>query len=311
MKPADFKFFLARLAELTLKQRDALLTAMSDEPGDANAIIEARFGDGPICPHCASQDIGRWGSTGGLRRFRCRGCCKTFTALTGTPLAGLHKRQLWLGFASLLIDQASVRSCAKHCCIDITTSFRWRHRFLETPRDTRSAKLRNIVEADETFFLESFKGAGNMPRTPRKRGGTAKKRGLSKEQIPVLIARDRHGGMIDARLPELTAAAIEIVLKPAVDKQVLLVSDGASRYQRVADNAGIKHIGLNASAGERRWGVFHIQNVNSYISRLKEWVRPFKGVATKYLPNYLGWHRLLDGEGERLTPQSCLAAALT
>jgi hypothetical protein len=35
-------------------------------------------------------------------------------------------------------------------------------------------------------------------------------------------------------------------------------------------------------------GAFHIQNVNAYDSRLKEWIRRFHGVATKYLENYVG-----------------------
>jgi len=40
---------------------------------------------------------------------------------------------------------------------------------------------------------------------------------------------------------------------------------------------------------------FHIANVNACHSRLKEWLRPFHGVATKNLPNYLAgaalWRR--------------------
>ena len=59
-----------------------------------------------------------------------------------------------------------------------------------------------------------------------------------------------------------------------------------------------------------RTGVYHIQNVNSYTSRLKDWMRPFKGVATKYLENYLGWNRMLDREVGTMAPAACLAAAL-
>ena len=33
-------------------------------------------------------------------------------------------------------------------------------------------------------------------------------------------------------------------------------------------------------------GVVHL--INAYISRLKDWLRRFKGVATHYLPSYLG-----------------------
>jgi hypothetical protein len=43
----------------------------------------------------------------------------------------------------------------------------------------------------------------------------------------------------------------------------------------------------------------HINNVNAYRARLKEWLRRFHGVATKNLPNYLGWRRTLEALGQR------------
>lgn len=36
------------------------------------------------------------------------------------------------------------------------------------------------------------------------------------------------------------------------------------------------------------------------FNRLKGWMFSFKGVATKYLDNYLGWHRLLDKTNHRM-----------
>lgn len=41
-------------------------------------------------------------------------------------------------------------------------------------------------------------------------------------------------------------------------------------------------------------GAVHIQNVNAYHGRLKQWLNRFHGVATHYLDNYLGWFRSLD-----------------
>jgi len=49
-----------------------------------------------------------------------------------------------------------------------------------------------IVEIDETYFLYSQKGQrGITDRKPRKRGGKSKHRGISHEQVCVLVARDR------------------------------------------------------------------------------------------------------------------------
>ena len=123
MKPQEFRDYLARLGELTADQRRALESAMQGARADAIAIIEARFGDGPFCPHCASQKIRPWGSQGDLKRYRCRDCGRTLKALTGTPLAGLHKRDVWLVYAEALVNHASVRKAAEICGLDKTS---WR-----------------------------------------------------------------------------------------------------------------------------------------------------------------------------------------
>ena len=37
-----------------------------------------------------------------------------------------------------------------------------------------------------------------------------------------------------------------------------------------------------------------MQNVNAYHARLRQWLAPFHGVASRYLSNYLGWRWVLD-----------------
>ncbi len=54
----------------------------------------------------------------------------------------------------------------------------------------------------------------------------------------------------------------------------------------------------------------HINNVNAYHSRLKQWLNRFNGVATNSLPSYLGWRRALEGWGQRLDPPNCIAGAI-
>jgi hypothetical protein len=54
----------------------------------------------------------------------------------------------------------------------------------------------------------------------------------------------------------------------------------------------------------------HINNVNAYHGRLKEWLRPFHSVATKYLDRYLGWRRTIEAVGNDPAPQDWLRSAL-
>ena len=54
----------------------------------------------------------------------------------------------------------------------------------------------------------------------------------------------------------------------------------------------------------------HINNVNAYHGRLKQWLNRFNGVATKNLPNYLGWRRALEAWGDKLEPPSWIKGAI-
>jgi hypothetical protein len=50
--------------------------------------------------------------------------------------------------------------------------------------------------------------------------------------------------------------------------------------------------------------------VNAYHSRLKQWLARFNGVATKNLPNYIGWWRALEAWGGQLSPQTWIKGAI-
>jgi len=202
MRIEDFHHWLSKAIELTPSQLDQALSWFSQRQKKV-AVMTTLNEHNRCCPHCGNNEINRWGNAHGLPRYRCRICHKTFNALTGTPLARLRHREQWMAYSQALIDGVSVRKAAKHCGVDKGTAFRWRHRFLSAIAAAEPSRLHGIVEADETYFLESHKGERHLPRPARKRGGKASKRGLSSEQIPVLIARDRNRITLDAVLPKL------------------------------------------------------------------------------------------------------------
>lgn len=314
MKAQDFRALVEHLGELSEAQRSALVAALASEgsTGEVLSLIETRFAAAPCCGHCRSEAFGSWGHASGLRRYKCRDCGRTFNALTGTPLAQLHRRDAWLDYARALVDGLSLRKAAKQVGVCLETSFRWRHRFLKSASDKRPSAVTGIVEADETFILKSAKGSRQLSgRTPRRRGGKASKPGLSTDEHDcILVVRDRHGVTTDHVLHDLTATTFALHLQPIVAKDALLVSDGRDAYGAFAHDEKILHIPIITSRGEHVYQGFHIQNVNAYHSRLKGWMRRFKGVASWYLPSYLGWRRMIERDGDRLTPRAAFAQAL-
>ncbi len=137
----------------------------------------------------------------------------------------------------------------------------------------KALTVQGIVEADETFIRKSAKGSKRLVGRAARKRGTPAKAGLSSDDYaPVLIVRDRHGATTDQVMPDLEGATFTRVLKPVLAPDALLVSDGRAAYGAFAEDAGLLHIALNATAGERVYGSYHIQNVNAYISRLKHWL---------------------------------------
>ncbi len=153
------------------------------------------------------------------------------------------------------------------------------------------AHFEGIVEVDETYFLYSQKGQrGITERKPRKRGGKSKHRGISQEQVCVLVARDPTKATVSK------VSCMGRIVKPKVAKIIgsklssdnVLVTDAWRAYKTYAKEKGLEHYRIKSDDGKHVIkGLYHIQNVNGLHSRLKQWIDHFKGVATKYLDNYL------------------------
>jgi transposase-like protein len=313
MRQREWTKLRAMVEKLTFAQRQSLKEELVAEDAAAASVKAIEEQAKPVCcPHCGGGSMVRNGSSDGLQRYQCRSCHRTFNALTGTPLARLRQKAKWLAQADVLRVGITITQASQRLRVARSTAFRWRHRFLALPKTIQAQALMGIAEADETFFLHSRKGQRHLDRKPRRRGGTAAKRGLSKEQVPVLVARDRSGATANIILAADGKANLVAALRPLLPSDTILCTDGSSVLAAAVKEIGITHRPVNVSAGRRVIaGVYHIQNVNAYDSRLKNWMRRFNGVATKYLDSYLGWFRTLDrSTNTGLPPASLLGLAL-
>lgn len=102
-----------------------------------------------------------------------------------------------------------------------------------------------------------------------------------------MVLRDRTARTVSLVIPSLKTEEIARQMLPVLSQDTVLCTDAYRGYKTVTKSAVIQHIALNQNKGEHSRGVYHIQNVNAYHSRLKGWMERFKGVSTKYL-EYLG-----------------------
>lgn len=313
MDARAFDMFVRLLGTLSSRQMSKVVKLLEHQSAQAKTatVLEKAAAANLECPRCRSKKFYGHGEAHGLHRFRCRVCAKTFNSLTGTPLARLRLKGKWLRYVDCLLMATTVRRAAAAIGVHKNTSFRWRHRFLTLPKTDRPSQLSGIAEADEIYLLESEKGARDLDRAPRKRGGSAKQRGTSKEQVCVLVARDRMGQTLDFVTGRGPVSKLELrrYLSPVLADDTLLVSDGNASYRYFARDAGISHQSVNISKGIRVKGAIHVQNVNAYHSRFRIWMTRFHGVATHYLPNYLGWRWAVDAQ-RIASPITMLRAAI-
>jgi len=275
------------------------------------------------CVRCGNRDLVKHGrDANGRQRFRCRGtggCGKTFNPMTGTVLARMRQPGKWVAYAAQMADHKSVANvAASDIGVAPLTAFRWRQKFLKSQVARPVPMLAGVVEADETYFRTSYKGSrgwkrGTPPenRPPRYRGGSALKRGLSGEQVPVLTAVDRSGGTLDRVLGTRAEIADELVGRIAHGS--ILCTDGLPAYRAVAALCKSEHRRIElpspkspeqkAKGGTpRKNGRLGLGMVNAHHQRIRTFVnRRANGVSTKNLPSYLAWIRAVRRPGFNTT----------
>ncbi|CAM3130821.1 IS1595 family transposase [Sporolactobacillus spathodeae] len=303
---------LAMIQQLSETDKNRLLQALSQQIQESvkpnepliKDIREKRNEEGFLCPNCGSKLVIRFGTyfvqSVKRQRYRCSQCHKTSTDLTRTPLDGTWYSDKWIPFIEGMIDGLSLRRQAASLKISLPTAFRWRHKVLTALERLTSNTFNGIIEMDETYFLYSEKGTKQTLRLPRKRGGHSAKRGISHDQVCVLVARDRQGTtyMHTKGHGRLLTSQLDKVISPLLSNDNVFCTDAWRAFNTYTKNKKLPHYRFKSTEKTRVIkGIYHIQNANSYHSRLKRWMIRFNGVATKYLDHYLAWFHFLDRMG--------------
>ncbi|MBR5984670.1 MAG: IS1595 family transposase [Bacteroidales bacterium] len=262
-------------------------------------LEDKKFAEGRICPHCGSRHVRRNGhQKNGSQKFICADCKRSFSITTNTLFSGSSKSlTVWRKYLECMKQDMSLDACAEACGIVHSTSFIWRHKILDLlGKHADEDTLGGIIEADEAFFPISYKGdqkyfdGSAAERKSRRRGGGSNKRGLSDELVCVPCAIDRKGNSISkiAKRGKVSSEALDKVFGNKIDAESTLCSDADKSYRKFAKSVDADLVQIKG--GKSVKGIFHIQHINSFHKRLKDWMRHFNGVATKYLNNYLVWN---------------------
>lgn len=311
MRKGEFSRLVSQIERLTAREIEDLRVKLAEIGAAREALtaIERRADIEGGCRACGSDQKQRWGRTRtGFQRWRCQGCRRTWSSTTDTPAAGLHHPPK---FHTLIVEMFSgqpstCRGAAARLGVDKMTVWRWRMRILRALIGIGEESFSGIVEADEVFQRESRKGSRewvrhaadpkNHPAPPRLRWrdyrvkGAPMLRGLSRWQKPILTVVDRSGRRRAEILPNLGSASVTSAMAARVDPHAALCTDKARHFRIFTQANGLTHYAVASSSGRRVIAkTFHIQNVNALHSRYRDFMKTFRGPATKNLAGYVAW----------------------
>lgn len=257
-----------------------------------------------VCPKCTSKDICKTGKDRkGNQRYKCKKCGRTFSASSNTLSSYTNQNPGgWMQFIIGLLNCETCETLSKKCGISVPTAFYWRLKvFAALEYLSKEIKLSGIIFADDTRISYNFKGNHGkdflVPRKARSRGHQNTIKNVQRNTICVLCAVDSadhsFSHCIGFGNPSGKRLSNGFKDKLIVDENTVLVTDGAQSFKKVVDDYSIPHWEKKVAvkrSGKRYpniQGEFHIQKINSYHSRLKNFLAPFKSVASRYLPGYL------------------------
>ncbi len=138
---------------------------------------------------------------------------------------------------------------------------------------------------DETYVVRSHKGTKIEEINGKKRGTSASKRGLSGEQVCLLTAVERFGESITKAYNMAKPSSNDILkIKDHIEENTFIWTDGLASYNALIEE---KHCSSKIVKTKDEYdSVNHLNNVNSYHSKIQKQYSKYRGVASKYINRY-------------------------
>jgi transposase-like protein len=216
-----------------------LIEAARLSDADARKYLETlRWPNGPVCPHCQSQDVTRMqGKAHRPGTIQCNACREQFTVTVGTVMESskiaLHK---WvLAFHLLCSSKKGFSACQLQRELGLgsyRTAWFMLHRVRHAFSELAGGKLQGAVEVDETYV-------GGKPRYKGPKGKNPSGRATKKAPVMVLVERD--GSARAKPVPFVDAETLQVEIIRQVDGGSIILTDEFLSYRGIGAHFGGRH----------------------------------------------------------------------
>ena len=290
---------LSQFSTLSSEDKRNLLNKLKVELSESKIILDHKKTP-KNCPHCGHDKIWKHGLyKDGGKRFQCQKveCKKTFNELSGTSIHGIKKKHLWDRFIDMMLDSKTIRETSLELKLSTKTVFDWRHKVLSSLNNLFTKEFKGIVETDDVYFR--FDQKGRKKNNPLYIKKSKKKRGISSDQISVMVTMDRYKTMDFkvVKIGKLCKKGMERVInKDRFNTHNIICSDKNQSIINFYSEMKLTHKTFIVSKGEYvKDGIYHVNTLNNTVGRLVKWVSGnFISVSTKYLQNYLNWFLIIE-----------------
>lgn len=254
-----------------------------------NSVISSINTDNLICPHCSNNSsIVKNGKNKETQRYLCKHCGKSFVKNTNTPLY-YSKKPLttWQKYIILLMNSYSLRNIAKTLSLSLNTAFFWRHKILDAIRENNNnTKFSRDVEISKMSFKPSFKG--NYSKENKIKLHDYLSTGLN---ICVLtsIDNDSHVDIQPVTEGMLKFVDVTKALALKIEKSENIITETFLPYHYLCHKYNKNHICMKGAilVKANTDKKYNLNNIYEIQHNVHSFLKPFRGVSTKYLANYL------------------------
>ena len=244
----------------------------------------------PICPRCRCEYVTKAGVHNGRQVYKCKNCKYQFRETAKSLVYHLHKYPLILDYLKCMLEGKSLRACASEVGISLPTSFRWRHKILSAIQGLEGGiNFSGITEADELLLQYSEKG--RRYKTLEEKEQAMK---TVHPNVAVLVMTDREGNLLFKHTGEnkVQNSQIKEELKRRVSENNLICFKPNDEFKQAVMESPSKKVMVRRKT--KGLAIYSVNVAEKKITNFLVWMMRFRGVATKYLQNYLMWFVVMN-----------------
>lgn len=247
------------------------------------------------CPCCNSELIIKYGKTkNNTQRYKCRICSKVFNKANNSLFfSSKVNYNAWQSFLEGLLSEMSIKAACIKAKIAYPTGKYWVNKIFSSLNDYQdNIKISGNVYIDETYIsVEKSKIAKNK---------NLKLRGLSKNQICILIAKSENGLFVKScGFGKPTTKKIFENLSNHILKNSNLFHDGDYSHYKLIKALELNDYWFKAKLPNGKTNeeaLEKLKTINDECRNLKFFLSKHKGLDKTKLDNYLNLYSFISNQ---------------